>query len=420
MIIFKLAVKSLAMRRVVTSLTIISIALSTALLMVVERVRVSAHDSFTGAISQTDLIIGARGGALPLLLNAVFHIGTPAANMKFATFEQIKADPKTAWAVPITMGDSHRGYRVVATTGDFFAHFRTRRDHILEFASGNFSEQTFTAVVGSSVARRLNYKLGDKLALSHGIGEVSFHNHDDHPFRVGGILQATGSPVDRSIFVPLSGIEAIHTGWHDGAPPRRDHAVPSALLAAEKFVIDEISAVFVGARSKADILAMQRYWGDYKKEPLTAVIPGVALDELWEGLAYGEEALRLVAVFVVLVGLTGMLVSVYNSLNERRREMAILRSLGATPRVIFGLLVTEAGILVGLGAALGVVLTRVLLVGIQPMVANQFGFYLAVDGFSSVEIIYFCATLISGLLLGAIPAWRAYRQSLSDGLVIRL
>jgi putative ABC transport system permease protein len=150
------------------------------------------------------------------------------------------------------------------------------------------------------------------------------------------------------------------------------------------------------------------------------VIPGVALDELWEGLAYGEEALRLVAVFVVLVGLTGMLVSVYNSLNERRREMAILRSLGATPRVIFGLLVTEAGILVGSGAALGVVLTRVLLVGIQPIVANQFGFYLAVDGFSSIEIIYFCATLISGLLLGAIPAWRAYRQSLSDGLVIRL
>jgi len=413
------------MRRLVTSLTILSIGLSTALLMLVERIRVGAHASFTGAISQTDLIVGSRGGTLPLLLNAVFHIGSPTANMKFATFKAIQADPKTAWAVPITMGDSHRSYRVVATTSDFFKHFQTRRQQKLEFAAGGFSADAgsgdlFAAVIGSAVARRLDYGLGEKLALSHGVGEVSFHKHEDHPFHVTGILQPTGSPVDRTIFIPLAGLEAIHHGWEDGAPPRRDQALRTSELAAKNFAIEEISAVFVGAKSKMDILTMQRFWNDFKTEPLTAVMPGVALDELWQGLAYGEDALRLVAVFVVLVGLTGMLVSVYNSLSERRREMAILRSLGATPGLIFGLLVTEAGILVGSGAVLGIILTRVLLWVMQPVVANHFGFHLAVESFSSVEIFYFGAIMMCGLILGAIPAWRAYRHSLSDGLVIRL
>lgn len=420
MIIFKLAMKSMVSRRLVTTLTVLSIALSTTLLLIVERVRVGARASFVGAISQTDLIIGSRGGSLPLLLNSVFHIGSPATNMKYSTFKQIQADSKTAWAVPIVMGDSHRGYRVVGTSQDFFSHFQARRSQKLTFASGNVSDQTFTAVIGSNVAARLKYKVGGFLALSHGIGEVSFHSHEDRPFLITGILEPTGSPVDRSIYIPLAGTEAIHADWHDGAPPRREDAISAQDLAGRTFEVDEISAVFVGVKSKGDILNLQRQWSSFRDEPLTAVIPGVALDELWEGLGYGEEALRLVAVFVVLVGLTGMLVSVYNSLSERRREMAILRSLGATPSVIFGLLLAEAALLVGGGAAFGLLLTRVFLTVLQPMIVNQFGLYLTLDSFTSVELIYFSLILVSGVLLGAVPAWRAYRNSLSDGLVIRL
>jgi putative ABC transport system permease protein len=419
-IALRLAWRSLLNRRLASILTILSVALSVALLIGVERVRQSARSSFTNTISQTDLIVGARGGGVPLLLYTVFHMGNATNNISFATYEKISSDPNVAWTIPLSMGDSHRGFRVVGTNADFYAHYHYRRNQQPRFGAGVEPKAMFDVAVGSAVAAKLGYRIGDHLTLSHGVGEVSFHSHDDKPFSVTGILESTGTPIDRSVFITLQGLEAIHADWEDGAPPLPEHAIKSADLQQRSLPVRELSAVLVGAKSRADSLGLQRQWSEFKGEPLSAIIPGLALDDLWEAISYAENGLRVVASFVVVVGLLGLLVSIYNSLNERRREMAILRSVGAGPGLIFALMIIEAVLLTVLGAAIGVATMYSLLFGFRPVIESHFGLYLPISPLSSAEQWYLCAIVGLSFILGAIPAWRAYRNTLSDGLTIRL
>jgi putative ABC transport system permease protein len=419
-IALRLAWRSLLNRRLASILTILSVALSVALLIGVERVRQSARSSFTNTISQTDLIVGARGGGVPLLLYTVFHMGNATNNISFATYEKISSDPNVAWTIPLSMGDSHRGFRVVGTNADFYAHYHYRRNQQPRFGAGVEPKAMFDVAVGSAVAAKLGYRIGDHLTLSHGVGEVSFHSHDDKPFSVTGILEPTGTPIDRSVFITLQGLEAIHADWEDGAPPLPEHAIKSADLQQRSLPVRELSAVLVGAKSRADSLGLQRQWSEFKGEPLSAIIPGLALDDLWEAISYAENGLRVVASFVVVVGLLGLLVSIYNSLNERRREMAILRSVGAGPGLIFALMIIEAVLLTVLGAAIGVATMYSLLFGFRPVIESHFGLYLPISPLSSAEQWYLCAIVGLSFILGAIPAWRAYRNTLSDGLTIRL
>jgi putative ABC transport system permease protein len=415
-----LAVKSLANRRLASSLTLASVALSVALLIGVERVRVGARDSFAHTISQTDLIVGAKGGTIQLLLYAVFRMGSATQNVTYGTYEKIKAMPEVAWTIPYSLGDSHRGFRVVGTTQDFYDRYRYRRDRNVAFADGGSPKRLFDVALGSAVAEALGYKVGDRITLAHGVADVSFQNHNDKPFTVSGILRSTATPIDRSLYVSLEAIEAIHVDWQDGAPPLEGQEVSAAALEGKPLEIHQITAFLVGCKSRLDSLRLQRTLNEYEEEPIMAILPGVALSELWEGISYAEDGLRVVSGFVVVVGLLGMLVSIYNSLNERRREMAILRSLGAGPRHILALLVMESFALTAGGALAGVLLAYGLLAVSQPLIERHFGLYLPINAPSLGEGVYLAAVLVLGLVLGFVPAWRAYRNTLHDGLTIRV
>jgi putative ABC transport system permease protein len=415
-----LALRSLVNRRLASGLTLVSVALSVALLVGVEKVRLGARESFTNTISQTDLIVGAKGGTIQLLLYAVYRKGSATNNKSYETYEKIRAKPEIAWTIPYSLGDSHKGFRVVGTTQDFYDHYRYRRDRGVTFAAGGPPAALFQAVLGADVARRLDYKMGQKIALAHGIADVSFQSHADKPFTIAGILAPTGTPIDRSIYVSLEAIEAIHADWKDGAPPRTGEEIKAAALEAQKLEIHQITAFLLGAKSRMDTLRLQRELNDFDEEPIMAIIPGVALSELWDGLSYAEDGLRVVSAFVVVVGLLGMLVSIYNSLNERRREMAILRSIGAGPRLVFTLMVFESMLLTVLGSALGVALIYAGLAVTQGLIERHFGLYIPVGAPSVDEYAYLAAVLVLGLVLGLVPALRAYRNTLHDGLTIRL
>jgi putative ABC transport system permease protein len=420
MLTLQLALKSLVNRRLASALTLLSVTLSVALLIGVERVRGGARDSFANTISQTDLIVGAKGGTIQLLLYAVFRMGSATANVSYESYEKVKSLPDVAWTIPYSLGDSHRGYRVVGTTEDFYEHYRYRRDGRVELEAGAVAEGTFDVVLGSTVAEKLGYRLGDRIVLSHGVADVAFQKHDDKPFTVVGILKRTSTPIDRSVYVTLQGMEAIHVDWQDGAPPEEGKGVPAAELAAKTLPVHQITAFLLGAKSRMDTLRLQRLINDWEDEPLMAVIPGVALSELWDGISYAEDGLRVVSALVVVVGLLGMLVSIYNSLNERRREMAILRSVGAGPRLIFSLLVLESLLLTVGGAVAGVALTYAALFALQPLVERVFGFYVPIKGLGLEEWVYLGTVLGLGVALGAVPAWRAYKNTLFDGLTIRI
>lgn len=419
MAILSLAWKSLLNRRFTALLTVLSIALSVTLLVGVERLRNEARASFTNTLSGTDLIVGARSGPVQLLLYTVFRIGDATNNLSWKSYQEIAQHPKIDWTVPLSLGDSHRGFRVLGTTPAYFEHYRFARSRQLTFAAGQPFSDLYDAVLGADVADTLGYRLGDALTVAHGASDVSFARHDDKPFRVVGILGRTGTPVDRTVHVSLAAIEAIHSDWRSGAP------IPGASVSAEQaremdLTPTAITAALVGVKSKVATFHVQRFVNDYPDEPLSAILPGVALGQLWQLIGIAENALLVVSAFVVVVGLFGMLTALLTSLNERRREMAILRSVGARPGHVFTLVMGEAGFLTLLGAILGMALLYALLLAGQPIIEDRFGIFIGIGALSAHEWTLLAAVVAAGFLVGSIPSYRAYRLSLADGLSLKV
>ena len=416
--VFRLAAKSLFARRVTVALTVFAIAVSVTLLLGVERIRTEARASFSNTVSGTDLIVGARSGPVPLLLYSVFRIGSATNNISWRSYREIASDPDVAWTIPLSLGDSHRGFRVLGTNGDYFRHFRYARSRSLDFAAGKPFDDVFDAVLGAHVAETLGYEIGDSIVIDHGVGSIGFASHTDKPFRVTGILSRTGTPVDHTVHVSLEGIEAIHIDWRSGAP------VPGLRVDADRvrqmnLQPRAVTAFMVGLKSRFATFNVQRRINAYAKEPLLAILPGVALHELWSLMGTAESALSAVSVFVVAAGLIGMVTMLMASLNERRREMAILRAVGARPHHIFSLFVLEAGFVSALGAALGVALLYAGLFLALPAIEARYGLYIAIDAPSANEWLYLGVVAVAGLLAGIVPAVAALRMSLADGMIVR-
>ena len=414
-----LAWRSLWARRGTAVLTILSIAVATLLFLAVENLRQGARASFERTISGTDLIVGARSSPVNLVLYAVFQIGDPTNNITWETAEQIAARPDVDWTVPISLGDSHRGYRVVGTIESYFARYRYAGGRSLEFAQGQAFADLFDVVVGAQVAQELDYAVGGSITLSHGIGGTSFVEHENTPFRIVGVLAPTGTPVDRSVVVSLEAIEAIHAGWRNGVPSAASRAVSADRLRDIDFQPESVTALLVGATSRIQVLRLQRDLNTYSQEPLQAVIPGVALGQLWSMVSVAERALAIVSAFVIAVGLIGILTSILTTLNERRREMSILRAVGARGGTIVALLVSEAALLALLGAVAGVVLLYGLLGLAGPWLESRYGIAPARSwpGFFDLGVIAGLTAIAA--VLGLIPAIRAMRRSVADGLAIR-
>lgn len=498
MLIPRLALRSLRSRLLTTSLTVASIALSVTLLVGIEHVRAGVRDSFAGTIRGVDLIVGARGGTLQVLLSSVFGIGSPAGSVKLETFERWQKHPAVKWAVPYALGDSHRGFRVVGTTAEFYQRYRFRNDGKIVFVQGRAANTDGEVVIGSEVAERLKYTIGSPIVVVHGLVDIGTSSHEAHPFHVVGILGRTFTPIDRTVYVTLEGIEAMHDDGTAPAPvaqvkkpaeptpkkvvPKKASvpttpppgtpmvmpgaspppgtplvmpgaspppgtpmvmpgaepppAVKKTETAAEKPKAKPVEQVvkipaprvsslepefpltsfFVGTKNRFEALMLQREMNTDLTEPLTAVIPGVALGELWKNIGSAEVGLQVVAIFAVAIGLTGMLVALYSSLEARRREMAIFRAIGAGPRTIVALLVLESTLLSLLGCIIGVAFVYAGLVLGQQPIEQRFGLHLAIRPLGTTEWTYLAIVLTAGIVIGFVPAIKAYRTSLVDGL----
>lgn len=417
MALWSLAVKSLRNRRQTALLTVLSIAVSVCLLLGVEKVRHEVRAQFLNTVSGTDLVVGARSGSINLLLYTVFRIGDATNNISWNSYQEFATHPQVGWSIPLSLGDSHRGYRVLGTSNAYFEHLRYGGGHSLRLQEGRVFTELYDVVLGAEVARQLNYQLGDQIIVAHGGGQVSFVHHDDQPFTVVGILAPTGTPVDRTLHVSLEAIEAIHVGWHSGMPSRR---VSAEQLAKMDLTPKTITGFMVGLKSKVATFQLQRQINEYRREPLSAIMPGVALQQLWSLIGVAEKALLVVSALVVVSGLIGMMTNLLSSLNERRREMAILRSIGARPWQIAALLMSESLALTFAGLILGLALLYGGLLAAQPWIASQFGFYLSLGLPGPGDWLLMGAVLLAGLLAGLVPAAKAYRQSLVDGLTPRI
>ena len=415
-----LALKSVGSRRITAILTILSIAMSTGLLLGVEKIRGGARSGFEQTVSGTDLIVGARSGAINLLLYSVFRLGDATANVSWETYQRFAERSDVAWTVPVSLGDSHRGYRVMGTTPTYFDHYQYGARQPLSLSEGVIFNGVFDAVIGAEAARTLEYALGDDILISHGLRSAAFAEHKDRPFRIVGILNPTGTPVDRTIHISLEGLEAVHLGWQSGAPPPLGAAALDIDIETVDLSPDSITAFFVGMKSKAAVLRIQRDANTYPREALSAVIPGVALAQLWRVVGSIEIAMRAISALVVAAGLMGMLTAILTSLNERRREIAVLRAVGAGAPAIFRLLVAESALIALAGAALGAIIVNAALVASGELIESRFGVPLGALGPSPYDLLIVGIVAGLGLVLGFAPGWFAYRNSLADGLTIKL
>jgi len=414
-----LALRSAWNRRLTLGLVVLTIALSVCLLLGVERMRHQARDSFNQAASGTDLIVGARTSPVQLMLYAIFRIGEATNNISWDSVEKIARHPLVAWSIPISLGDSHHGFPVVGTSTAYFEHFKYGDGQPLRFAQGRPFAQLFDAVIGAEVAEHLGYRIGDRITLNHGMQDIGLSRHDDKPFVVAGILARTGTPVDRSVHVSLEAIEAIHLDWQGGARMPGLH-IPAEQVRKFDLRPKQVTALLVGLKNRIAVFRMQRHINEMRDEPLLAILPGVALDQLWQVTGVVERSLLAISALVVLVGLCGLVAVVLAGLNERRRELAILRSVGAQPGSIFLMLVVEGLGLTLAGSALGILLLSAGGALLGPLAQARFGVALPVSVFSVEEIPLLLAVIGVGLLASLAPGWRAYRLSLADGLTPRL
>lgn len=410
-------------RRATLGLTLIAIVLASTLLLGVERLRHDARESYSQTVSGTDLIVGARGSPLQLVLYSVFRLGDASNNIEWQNYQDIARDPAIAWTIPLSLGDSHRGYPVLGTNGDYFKHFRYGLKQSLVIQQGRpFTDDRnglFEAVIGADVALQLGYRVGDAIVLSHGSGPLPGQDHADKPFSIVGILAPTGTPVDRTVHVSLGAIQAIHLDWQGGMP------LPGLQIPAEavtKFDLTpkEITAFMVGLKQRTAVFGLQRQISHYTAEPLQAVLPGVVLDQLWQSLAFGEKLLSALSWLILVLGLSGLLAVMLATLGERRRELAIFRSLGASASFILGLLLLESLLLGILGAFGGLALLTLASVGAGGWLEQHTGIVIRSLMPESSEWQLLLAIIATSGLAGLLPAWRAYRLTLADGLTPKL
>ena len=415
--LLKLTINSLYARLLTVSMTVLAISLSLMLYLSVEKLRSSAYTSFTNTISQTDLIVGSRTGSVQLLLYSVFRIGNATNNITWESYEDIINRDEIKWSVPISLGDSHKGFRVMGTNTDFFKRYKYRGDRSLKIEEGKYFADLYDVVIGFGVAEKLGYNISTPLIVSHGL--KSFLEHDDQPFKVSGILAKTGTPVDNTIIVSLEAIEAIHVDWSSGAKiPGKD--TPIDQIRKMDLSPSNITAVLLGVNSKLTIFQLQRWINEYPEEALTSILPGVALQELWRIVGVVENILLGISSIVILTTLMGMTAIVFSSLSERRREMAIWRAMGASPKIIIGLLMLEAFIISTVSVVVSTVLLFILLYFIQPWIDSTYGILVTIEMLSLNDIYIFILFILAAMIVSLIPAMRAYWFSINDGMTIKI
>lgn len=409
--LIKLAIKSLLDRKGSVILSIVSMAISIFVLLGVEHIRHQTKQSFSNSVSGIDLIVGAKTSNLNLLLYSVFRIGSPTNNISWKSFEKIKSNKNVKWAIPLSLGDSHKGYRVLGTSSEYFKYFSYNQQQYLTFSDGEPFEQVLEVVLGAEVARKLNYSLGDELVLAHGIAEKSFSIHDNHPFKVVGILEPTGTPVDQTLHVSLQAIEAIHIGWEQGIQlPTNKSNYSNKKLA--KLQPKSITAFMVGLKSKMSSFRVQRYINNYKQEPLLAILPGVALSELWQMIGVLEKTLILISALLIIAVSLGISAMLLSSIRERSRELQLLRTIGASPGKIFLLIQLEALFITLSSIILGSALLIVIIGLSKSFLLSRFGLHITPEVFTQSSFYILGAILLVSFIAALIPSIYAFFKSI--------
>ena len=442
MIKFNLVFQSLLNRWLSCLLIILTLAFSISLFFTVSRVQETVKSSFQNTVSGVDSLVAARGGNLQILLNSVFLIGEPSGTIKWQTYKDITNNNKIKWAVPISLGDSHKGYRVIGTSNDYFKEIKYSSGKNIEFQTGNSFSDVFDVVLGSVVANKLNYSIGSSIVVTHGLSDAgethtfqsekheeheehddhgddddhAGHDHDDMGFKVSGILKPTGTPIDNGVYISLAGIEAMHTGWI-GNQKVLDVSLEDIL--ESELQPKTISAIFISLKNRTQIFQFQRDVLNYKNEAISSVMPGVTLSRLWMLTGNVDKAFKFITFLIIIIALLGMIAMTIAGLNSRRREMAILRSVGASPSNIVSLLLVESIIIALVSCAVGYIIMIIIFSLGKDYLQNNYGIFIDSFSIKNYDLQIIIAIVCAALIATIIPAIQVYKNTIRDGLSVK-
>lgn len=389
--------RSLRQHLLSTLVTVVSIALAGGLLMAVWVVKDQSRSTFTGQSGGWDAVLGARGAKLQLVLNAIFHLEASPGNITFDDYEGIRTNRAVAVAVPIAVGDNYRGYRLVGTTTNQFEveYSKGQRFH-LQPGGRLFDDGFREAVVGSFAARKLGLTIGSEFKPFHGLNFDPKAQHEE-TYVVVGVLEPSNTPADRVIWIPLAGMQNM--GGHDAA------------------TATDVSAVLVRLRSPIAGQQLDMLYNRQGNRMTFAWPIAKQMADLFEKFGWFDAVLAMVAWLVALVAVGAVLASLYNSMHSRRRDLAILRALGARRRTIFAAIILESATIAALGMGLGFLVYAMILGAAAAVIRSQTGVVLDPWKPAWVWLWAPIAMVLLGALAGVLPAIKAYRTDVAGGLV---
>lgn len=354
------------------------------------------QDKFSKNISGIDMVVGAKGSPLQLILSGVYQIDAPTGNIPMSELQSLQTNPLVKQVLPLSMGDNYQGFRIVGTVYPYLKHFEA------DYAEGVGFKANMEVVIGATVAKKLKIKLNDTFTSSHGL-EKEGEAHGDKKYKVVGILKSNNSVIDNLIMCNLNSIWEIHEhaeeGEHEGEAHEEKHDITCALV---KF------------RSPMGLMTIPRMIN--QNTQMQAALPAIEINRLFELMGIGIDAFRALAVAIMLISGISVFVTLYNSLKERKYEMALMLSMGGKRLKLFFMLMLEGLFLSISGFILGIVLSRVGLWVASKMLDENFNFGLEQSLLQKEEIYLLIAALLVGIFAALIPSLGIYKINISKTL----
>ncbi len=492
MSIFSLVIKNILQRKFSVFLTVISVSLGVALIASTLAIKHEVEKNFNQSNVGYEMIVGAKGSAMQLVLNTVFMLGDPVGNISFDVYDSLRNDRRVALALPYALGDNYRGFKIVGSTDELFSDFQYKVGQTFSFREGSSFEphSNFQAVLGHETAKSTGLKIDDQFVATHGLqesGEGVGHKHEDTPFKVVGILNPTGTTSDKVIFTTVESVWAVHehemghaghddhidgqdhhheehashedhtehthkedTHTHHHDEEHEEHAKHdhhqehhhageehaadegaehhasehhASKIHTEHHTITDLTAILVKVRSP--LFALQLYKQINDAPIAQAAIPAREINNLFQIIGNIDWAFLLITFLVIVVALIGMMVAIYNSLYERRREISIMRALGAHRSKIFGIITLEAFTISFLGAFLGLLLSKALSMGLKSYILQTTGVEISINLITMmniagialpIELLLLVGVSVIGALVAMLPAFDAYKTDVSRNL----
>ncbi|MCB9186658.1 MAG: FtsX-like permease family protein [Flavobacteriales bacterium] len=406
----QLAYANLKEHFLTTTLSIMLLSIGVGMVSFIVTVSEQLNDRFNRDIRGIDMVVGAKGSPLQLILSAVYQVDNPTGNIPLSEVSKIQRHPLVKYSIPLSYGDSYQGFRIVGTDTLYLSHFKAK------FREGKPWQKSMEVVLGSTVAERLGMGLGGHFHGTHGFEEEG-HAHEEMHYSVVGILESTGTVADRLILTSTESVWDIHN--HEEAADAEEDQTHEE---SEEHVHDkedhdheegsaEITALLVKFKNPMGMMQLPRFINE--KTSMQAALPAIEINRLYELMGIGFSTLQTIGILIMIIAALSVFISLLNSLKERKYELALMRSLGASPAKLFALVIQESLLLCLAGYVFGIILGRIAVMTLSSFGEEQFHFSVSQSGVSAVEIWLLPFTLGIGLVAAAIPAIRAYRSDIS-------